>query len=92
MLRIAELLGFAAVAVGGTLTAIALAPTPSGAIRPGAGYAEAPAPAVSAAAQSPAPPIVHLPSIEVVGRRSEEPPRVEMARQHSLKGATRPKA
>ena len=46
---------------------------------------------MSAAAQSPAPPIVHLPSIEVAGRRSEEPPRVEMARQHSPKGATRPK-
>ena len=89
MPRITELLGFAAVAVGGTLTAIALAPTPSGAFRDGA---HAAAPVTSAAGELSAAPVIRLPSVEVVGRRSVEPSRVEVARQHLQKGATRPRA
>jgi hypothetical protein len=89
MPRITELLGFAAVAVGGTLTAIALAPTPSGAFRHGA---HAVAPATTAAAQPSAAPVIRLPSVEVVGRRSVEPSRIEVARQHLQKGTTRPNA
>jgi hypothetical protein len=71
MPRIVELLGFATVAAGGMFVAIALAPMPA---HPGGAHAVAPA-AVAATGYSSAP-IVHLPPVEVVGRRS-----VEFARQ-----------
>ena len=67
MPRIVELLGFATVAAGGMFVAIALAPMPA---HPVGAHAEAPAAQYSTA------PIVHLPPVEVVGRRS-----VEFARQ-----------
>ena len=69
MPRIVELLGFATVAAGGMFVAIALAPIPAHPV----GAAAAPA---AGAAQYSTAPIVHLPPVEVVGRRS-----VEFARQ-----------
>ena len=74
MRRIVEVLGFATIAAVGTLAAIALAPTPGDAAHPGGAHPVAPA--AGAAARYSTAPIVHLPPVEVVGRRS-----VEFARQ-----------
>jgi len=71
MPRIVELLGFATVAAGGMFVAIALAPMPA---HPGGAHAVAPT--AGATARYSTAPIVHLPPVDVVGRRS-----VEFARQ-----------
>ncbi len=83
MTRIVEIIAFAAVAAAGTLAAIALAPMPSGAAHPDG--ARAGAPIVTAAPAYSDAPIVHLPPVEVVARRSVEFARIS-------KGAGRPKA
>jgi hypothetical protein len=67
MPRIVELLGFATVTAGGMFVAIALAPMPA---HPGGAHAVAPA--AAAAAQHSNAAIVHLPPVEVVGRRTIE--------------------
>jgi hypothetical protein len=75
--------------------AIAFAPVPSGAARPDDTLSEAPV--MSAPAPSSAEPLVRLPRVEVVARRSVELARIEreekFARQHLSKAAAlRPKA
>ena len=83
MPRIVELLGFVTVAAGGMFVAIALAPMPSGAAHPDGTLADVPV-VIAAPSYSDAP-IVHLPPVEVVARRSVEFARIS-------KGAARPKA
>jgi len=82
MPRIVELLGFATVAAGGMFVAIALAPMPSGAAHPDGALAGTPA-VIAAPSHSDAP-IVRLPTVEVVARRSVEFARIS-------KGVARPK-
>jgi len=95
MPRFDELLGITTFAAAGMFVAIALAPVPSGAARPDDALSEAPV--MSTPAPPAAEPLVHLPPVEVVARRSVEVARIEreekFARQHLSKAATpRPKA
>jgi len=93
MFRIDELLGVATFAAAGMFAATAIAPVTSVAAAAAAPRAEA---RVVTADPLPLAPVVILPSVDIVARRSVEMARIEreeaLDRQHLTKGVVRPGA